>query len=112
MKKKNSYLFLHDNKTQTDFKTDVEKLLKLYGKEYIDSNESWIGANTWIGFISEKMSTLGYKSINTIKHSFFGAYIIEGDINDSEEKEWRNVIGDELMDYAIVHNNNLKDRFE
>jgi hypothetical protein len=56
-----NYLFLHSNKTQEEFNSDVKLLLKKYGKEYIDSNiDQFVGADGWISFIVPKMSELGY----------------------------------------------------
>ena len=52
------------------------------------------------------MPELGYQPIQPIRQSFFGAYIIEGNVHD--DKEWGEVVGEELLQEAITHNNKIR----
>lgn len=101
------YLFIHFEKTQEDFKQDVKSLLIKYGKDYLSSEESWAGADRWIDFIAKKMPELGYQPIEPIRESFFGSYIIDGD--GDGDKYWGEVVGEELLQEAIAHNNKIKE---
>ena len=82
-------------------------MLRKYGKEYLESEESYAGANNWIGFIANKMHELGYKKVETINVNFWGAFIID-DVNDDEDKEWGKVVGKKLLLEAINHNKIIK----
>ena len=101
------YLFIHFGKTQEDFKQDIKSLLVKYGKDYLSSEESWACANRWIDFIAKKMPELGYQPIQPIRESFFGSYIIEG--NKDGDKVWGEVVGEELLQEAIEHNNKIRE---
>jgi hypothetical protein len=104
------HLFIHFGKTQDDFKQDVKSLLVKYGKDYLASEQSWAGANGWVDFIAEKMPELGYQPIKPIRESFFGAYIIEG--NEDDAKAWGEVVGEELLQEAITHNNKIREEMD
>ena len=104
------HLFIHFGKTQEDFKQDVKSLLVKYGKDYLASEESWAGANGWVDFIADKMPELGYQPIQPIRESFSGAYIIEGDNED--DKRWGEVVGKELLQEAISHNNKIREEID
>lgn len=103
----NYYFFVHFEKTQKQFKQDVKSLLIKYGEDYLKNEKSWAGAMGWIEFIVDKMPELGYKLIKPISEVFFGAYIIE---NNSEEdnKNWSEIVGEELFQRAILHNKKIK----
>lgn len=101
------HLFIHFGKTKDDFKQDVKSLLVKYGKDYLASEQGLAGANGWVDFIAEKMPELGYQPIKPIRESFFGAYIIEGDEDD--DKAWGEVVGEELLQEAITHNNKIRE---
>ena len=106
------WLFFHENKTEKDFKKDVNFLLKKYGKDYIKSNEdSWVGACGWFEFIVPKMSELGYEKVSTIKYGHFGSYIIKNDeIYEKEEsRNLKKFIGKELLEEAVEHNKKVED---
>jgi len=98
------YIFYHKNKTKKDFNKDVKNLFRKYGDEYIESEESWIGAPVWVGFIADKLPELGYKRVNQQIPGFnvFGAYIIDGD--DSEDEEFSKIIGKRLYKKVIKRN--------
>lgn len=104
------HLFIHFDKTQDDFKQDVKSLLIKYGKDYLSSEQSWAGANGWVDFIAEKMPELGYQPIKPISESFWGAFIIEGKGDD--DKEWGEVVGEELLQEAIIHNNKIREEMD
>lgn len=105
-----NYLFSHPNKTQDEFKNDVKHLLVKYGKEYLENEGSWAGANRWVEFVSKKLPELGYKAVEPITESFWGAYIIRGD--DGEDGEWGEIVGKELLQQAIYHNNILEEEMD
>ena len=102
------HLFVHFGKTQEQFKEDVKLLLVKYGKDYLKSEISWAGANGWVDFIADKMPELGYQPIKPISESFFGAYIIEG--NEEDDNRWGEVVGEELLQEAILHNNKVREK--
>ena len=104
------HLFIHFGKTEEDFKQDIKSLLVKYGKDYLASEKSWVGANGWIDFIAEKMPELGYQPVQPIRENFFGAYIIEG--NDDDDKRWGDVVGEELLQEAILHNNKVREEID
>ena len=104
------HLFIHFGKTQEDFKQDVKSLLVKYGRDYLASEESWACANGWVDFIAEKMPELGYQPIQPIRENFFGAYIIEG--SEDDDKIWGEVVGEELLQEAIAHNNKIREEMD
>ncbi len=104
------HTYIHLNKTETEFKEDVQLLLKKYGKDYIDNQRGYVGASSWIDFISDKMYELGYEKITPIRESFFGAYIIEG--TDEDDIHFGDIVGQELLHEAIEHNNNVREQME
>lgn len=106
----NYHLFIHTDKTQKQFKEDVKSLLVKYGKDYLKSETSWAGASGWVEFIADKMPELGYQSIKPIGESFWGAYIIKGDEDD--DKKWGEVVGEELLQEAILHNKKLEEEMD
>lgn len=111
----NTYLYTHDNKTDSEFQEDVKMLLRKYGKEYLETEESWAGANKWIEFVSGKMHELGYNYAKPAQFSFFGGYIfkdkkIDPDEDGIEEKKWAEIVGQDLMDAALLHNQKIEDR--
>jgi len=101
------YLFSHETKTKEDFRNDVKYLMRKYGKEYIEQEFSWVGASWWIEFIAKKMPELGYTHVYPEAMSVFGAFIIEN-INNKDDKEFGEIIGEELLQEAIKHNNKIK----
>lgn len=48
--------------------------------------------------------------IEPIRESFFGAYIIGGD--EDEDKVWGEIVGEELLQEAIEHNNKIREENE
>jgi hypothetical protein len=105
------YLFVHTNpnKTQAEFKADVRSLLVAHGEVYLQSEQSFAGANEWIKFIAEKMPELGYIRIHTIAENYQGSMIISKrhDEYSNEGKIWREVVGKELYQKALAHNRKI-----
>ena len=97
-----SFLFIHTNKTNVQFKKDVKSLLVKYGKDYLESENYYAGAGSWIEFIADKMSELGYQSIEPIKETFVGSKIIT-----YPTSTWGKVVGQDLLQQAIEHNSKL-----
>ena len=100
------HLFIHFGKTQDDFKQDVKSLLVKYGKDYLASEQNWASVNGWVDFIAEKMPELGYQPIEPIRESFWDSYIIG---NEDGDKAWGEVVGEELLQEAITHNNKIRE---
>ena len=94
------YLFFHENKTEKQFKEDVIFLLRRYGEDYINKEKGWCSAMSWIDFISEKLETIGYIKVEPITWSYFGGYILD----EGEDDEWREIVGDRLFNLAIEKN--------
>jgi len=107
------WLFFHENKTQEDFDKDVHFLLKKYGNEYMDSESGWVSAYYWIGYISNKFEELGYKKVEPIRWSFFGASLInhEGKMS-SQDIKWGKIVGVDLINRAKEFNENVQDELD
>jgi hypothetical protein len=61
-------------------------------------------------FIAEKLPELGYRPVEPVREGFWGAYIIDG--NDSDDKEWGKIVGEELLKEAIEHNKKVREELE
>ena len=107
------WLFLHENKTQEEFDKDVRFLLKKYGDEYIDGELGWVSASSWMEYISDKFEELGYKNVEPITWSFFGASLINHDGEmSSEDIKWGEIVGNDLIKRAKEFNENVKDELD
>lgn len=105
-----SWLFSHEYKTEEQFKEDVEILLKKYGDEYLDGEDSWASSNRWIKLVSDKLPELGYTVVEPLDWSFFGGFILNHDGRmDNQDEEWEKIVGRELMEKAKLHNRNIED---
>ena len=100
------FLFYHSNKTESEFKKDVKKLFKKYGEEYLESEESWVGAPKWTFFIAYKLPELGYERVIPTNFGHFGSYIIKGD--NEEDEKFEKFIGKKLMKKSIKKNKDLE----
>jgi hypothetical protein len=106
------YLFSHETKIKEEFENDVKFLLRKYGKEYIEQQQtSWVGASSWIEFIVKKFSELGYVRIRPEAMTIFGAYIIERP-DAEDDKDFGEIVGEELFQQAIEHNKKLREKDE
>lgn len=101
-------------KTEKDWEEDCKRALRECGEEYIDQENGWIGANLWIEFALKKLGEYGYKHIHTTRWDFCGGAILGDGYVDGEradegddEKDWRKVVGDDLLDKAVEHNKNM-----
>ncbi len=101
----NYYQFYHLAKSNEDFDQDVNSLMVKYGQEYIEQETCWVGINSWVEYVSTKLTELGYNRVETHNYGFFGGSILEG---DREEKKWESVVGKELLQMAISKNKNLR----
>ena len=105
------YLFTHDNKTEQEFKEDVQFLLVKYGNEYIEQERGWVGANYWIKYVAPKLVELGYKEVKPIEWSFFGGSILSSEnIIRNDDLKWKEIVGKELFSKAIEANSKKKFR--
>jgi hypothetical protein len=107
----NSFLFIHPNKDQKQFKKDVRFMLKKYGEEYLNNCVEYQSPHVrdWIEFIVDKMPELGYQIVNPIKEKFQSMKIDKdndryGDFN----KKWGNVIGKKLLNLALQQNEKIE----
>ena len=102
------FTFCHpENKSEEEFKADVDSLMIKYGEDYLESEESWAGANGWVEYIVPKMKELGYETPTQTTYGFWGAYIIESKADD--DKKFGDVVGKELLEKAIKHNKKIKE---
>jgi hypothetical protein len=109
-----NYLFLHPdiNKTQEQFENDVNSCLLKYGKQYLEQEKSWVGAQNWIKYIIPKLVLdYNYQKIETIDVVYEGFYIIREDelakyLNpeDTYCKKFGDAIGIELLTEATKKN--------
>lgn len=110
----NNYLFFHPdiNKTQEQFEKDINNCLLKYGKQYIEKEKSWIGAQNWIEDIIPKLVLdYNYQKIETIDVVYQGFYIIGKDelskyLNpkDTYCKKFGDAVGIELLTEATKKN--------
>lgn len=104
--------FIHPayNKTDEQFKKDVQSLMKKYGDEYLAQEKSWAGTDQFIKFIAPKLKELDYELITpAITYTFeCGCIIRERFINKEHstdnEKEIINVMGEEFIRKCIRKN--------
>lgn len=102
------HVLAHESKTKEEFDVDVKELMVKYGPEYLAQEGSWASAPKWIDFVVKKLPERGYIPIVPECFNVFGAYIIEGD--DRDDGEFGNVVGSDLLNKAIAHNQNVKAR--
>lgn len=106
---KEDWFFSHPNKTPEEFQVDVQKMMKQYGKEYIDSSEgALVGVKSWVEFVGGKLIVSGYKKLSFETVTFFGATPIEKQDYD----EFAEVVGEELFQMAVNHNKSVKKHME
>ena len=87
--------------------------LKKYGDEYIDGEPGWVSASSWMEYISDKFEELGYKNVEPITWSFFGASLINHDGEmSSEDIKWGEIVGADLINRAKEFNENVKDELD
>jgi hypothetical protein len=94
------FIFSHESKTKKQFEKDVRTMLRKYGEEYIQQEESWVSAYNWIEYIVPKMSELGYELITPHQYGQFGAYIIRNSETDGFGKK----VGRRLIEIATKQN--------
>ena len=95
-----TWLYFHpEDKTDTDFHTDVVYLLKKYGMEYMDEEEGWIGVDSWVSHIAKRLPELGYIPIDTLSCGFFGGSILK-----KTDLAWEEVVGSLLFSEALRRN--------
>lgn len=106
------HIFLHsEDKTEAEFKADVQSLFRKYGDEYLSQNEGWAGANGLVDYIIPKMAELGYTRPEKVSCSFFGNFIIKEE-DRSDDEEFIELAGEEFFKKAIEHNNQVGRRLK
>lgn len=107
--------FIHnDNKSDDEFKLDIQTIMKKYSDEYLKKEKGWVGTYDIIRFIAPKIKELGYEEIYpTTEYRFQGGSIIRKDFMSNnnlldDEKEIINVMGEEFIKKCIKKN----DKFE
>jgi hypothetical protein len=100
-------LFIHPNKTEKEFKSDVHSLIKKYISEYIDAEKSWVNMSDYIRFIGEKLPEFGYEQFAPVSVGFFGGFILKDRDQDSE---WVKILGEEMFSKAVAHNKKIEDK--
>ena len=101
-----NFLFVHENKTEEEFKKDIESKIVEIGQQYLDENKDmFVGANGWIEYTSKHLQPLGYIPIHPSTWNFFGAYIINNEETESSDmKKWKSIVGESLFNKAVEHN--------
>ncbi len=99
------WLFSHPKKTKKQFQAYVKMLLREYGNDYLKEEGSWAGASGWIEKVAEKLTIIGYTKVLPERFGFFGGYILR---EDDDGKEWSKIVGKDLFDKAIKHNEKVK----
>jgi hypothetical protein len=103
------HLFVHEEKTESQFESDVKTLFKEYGDAYLAQETSWAGASSWLDFIATKLPELGYVRVQPFQVSVFGAFIIENKEHDQDDRDFaKEFIGDELLMKAVKHNDKIR----
>lgn len=104
--------FIHPgyDKSDEQFKHDIQSLMKKYGDEYLNDSQSWIGTDGFITFIAPKLKELGYEEIHpTTFYTFQGGGIIRKGFVENEhlpekEREIINVMGEDFINKCIKKN--------
>lgn len=107
-----TFLFSHENKSEKQFKADVNSLIKKYWTEYVEKEEGWIGLEGIIEYIVPLLVTeFGYQQT---QHKIDGCYFFFGDsiILDKhhDDKQFFKIIGKENWDLAIAKNELINKR--
>lgn len=95
------FIFEGPEKTEEEWKQDCIQALKDVG-ETVLKDDSWAGASGWVESACSALENKGYKRVKPVSFGVFGAYIIEGD--DEDDKEFGELVGEELYQKAIEHN--------
>lgn len=106
----------HEIKSEKQFKSDCINILHKYTPIYIsnggkseseDNYKTWIGSSDLIQLISNHLSELGYINIkDTLDEISFGVF--GSNILQDREEEICKLLGDELTDLIISHNNEVE----
>ena len=103
------WLFYHENKTINQFKKDVNFLLNKCHDEFFNDHfenphlkGGYIKMDRYLKMVSQKLSELGYKEVETSKY-VFNSGIIEKDTH----QELKKIIGKENHKKIIDYNKNL-----
>ena len=85
--------------------------MKKYGNEFLKQNkDSFVGASSWIDFVADRMSELGYVEAKpTIKFGHFGSYILGDEENKDCDNGFKKLVGKKLFDKAASQNKIIKD---
>ena len=105
----NFWLFESQTKTTEEFDADVESLLKKYADEYMAQEKSWVMVPSWIKYVAEKLTSLGYVAVEPHTWGFWGGYILGDDkARNKEDLAWGKIVGKKLLDKAVKHNAIIK----
>jgi len=98
-----------NNPSPSQFNHDVEALIKKYGKEYLEQEESWACFGDWVTYIVNKLSELGYERA-VITNVFIPTQGIIRDLDDQDlNNSFRKIVGKELFDLAVKHNERIEE---
>jgi hypothetical protein len=100
------YLFTHLTKTREEFERDVKELMRLFGDEYLAREESWASMSNWVSLVAEKLPGRGYIAVKPEECSISGGFIIRK--KGKMERELVDLVGKELWDKAVRHNEAVK----
>lgn len=107
-----TWLFSHPiNKTNREFRKDCIKAIREVGEEYMNQEEGWINARSWMEFAVKKLVEYNYKLIiPDTTYSFFGCGIVEYEEKNQREddKKWRHIVGKKLFDRAVELNTKIE----
>lgn len=105
------YLY-HDNKTEDEFNNDVNSLMLKHGKEFIEQECCYVSLHNWFIFILDKLYDMGYSKVEFTKKHLFGCELmLEENSDDWQVKKLESIVGPELIDLAIKHNQKIYDEY-
>lgn len=99
-----SILFFHEGKTKKQFMEDLKFLVRKYGDHFIRRSDYFIYTSDWVLYFAKKFPELGYRRITPVTLCFTPTTL--GTNKEMKyDSEWAKVLGAELYQRALSHNN-------
>lgn len=96
------HLLYHENKTRAQFKKDCIFITRKYADNYIKRN-SLVGMDGLIKYAAKKMKELGYVPIKPHHYGVFSGFYLNHE--DRNNEAYLELLGEELLEKAIIKNN-------
>lgn len=98
--------FTHPDQSKTieNFMADVDATFKAYSQGYIDTEECCVWGDSWVCFISEKLSNLGYIPLEKESYALSGHC---GSLEDLLDSSLGQAAGKDICEKVIQKNNDF-----